>query len=321
MSSTPSWTLESATTDESARSGEPAGSRTDSGRPDAAGTAARSFWAVAARRFRRHRLAMAGLVVVGLLSGAAIGAPLLAPHDPAALDPAAFGAPPSLAHPLGTDVVGRDVLSRLLYGARVSLAVGVSAVAISVVLGVLIGGVGGFVGGLVDAALMRLTDVVLAFPSLMLVLVLVAILGPGLSNVVLVLGLLGWPQIARLVRAEVLRLKGQDFVVAARAIGVPERRILMRHLLPNAFPPVLVAATFGTAQAIIAEASLSFLGMGVQPPTPSWGNLLTDAQSMAVLEGMPWVWAPAGLLIVLTVLSINFVGDGLRDALDPRLKL
>lgn len=321
MSSTPSWTLESATSDESASSGEPAESRTASGRADARSTDGRSFWAVAAGRFRRHRLAMAGLVVVGLLSGAAIGAPLLAPYDPTALDPTAFGAPPSMAHPLGTDMVGRDVLSRLLYGARVSLAVGVSAVTINVVLGVLIGGVGGFVGGLVDSALMRLTDIVLSFPSLMLILVLVAILGPGLNNVILVLGLLGWPQIARLVRAEVLRLKAQDFVVAARAVGVPEGRILLRHLLPNTFPPVLVAATFGTAQAIIAEASLSFLGMGVQPPTPSWGNLLTDAQSMAVLEKMPWVWAPAGLLIVLAVLSINFVGDGLRDALDPRLKL
>lgn len=305
MSSTPSWILESVTSDAAA----------------AGHTDVRSFWAVAARRFRRHRLAMAGLVVMGVLSGAAIGAPLLAPYDPTALDPMAFGAPPSMAHPLGTDMVGRDVLSRLLYGARVSLAVGVSAVTLNVVLGVLIGGVAGFVGGVVDSALMRLTDIVLAFPSLMLVLVLVAILGPGLNNVILVLGLLGWPQIARLVRAEVLRLKAQDFVVAARAIGVPESRILIRHLLPNAFPPVLVAATFGTAQAIIAEASLSFLGLGVQPPTPSWGNLLTDAQSMAVLEGMPWLWAPAGLLIVLAVLSINFVGDGLRDALDPRLKL
>ncbi|MEW6047755.1 MAG: ABC transporter permease, partial [Bacillota bacterium] len=259
-------------------------------------TGGQSSWALALRRFVRHRLAVAGVVVLGLLTVSAVGAPLFAPYDPTALDPMAFGAPPSAAHLLGTDMVGRDVLSRLLYASRVSLLVGVASVGINVALGTLVGGAAGFAGGFVDSALMRLTDVVLSFPSLMLILVLVAILGPGLNNVILVLGLLGWPQIARLVRAEVLRLKGQEFVAAAQAIGVPDGRILFRHLLPNAFPPVLVAATFGTAQAIIAEASLSFLGMGVQPPTPSWGNLLTDAQSMAVLQGMPWLWAPAGLL-------------------------
>ena len=306
MSSTPSWTLASVTSEASAATDPAAG---------------RSFWVQAARRFRRHRLAVAGLMVMAGLSGAALLAPVLAPYDPAALDPLAFAQPPSLAHPLGTDTIGRDVLSRVLHGARVSLAVGVAAVTINVVLGVMVGAVAGFAGGMVDAALMRLSDIVLAFPSLVLVLVLVAILGPGLGNVILVLGLMGWPQIARLVRAEVLRLEAQEFVAAARAVGVPEHRILLRHLLPNALPPVLVAATFGTAQAIIAEASLSFLGMGVQPPTPSWGNLLTEAQSMAVLEGMPWLWAPPGLLIVLAVLAINFVGDGLRDALDPRTRL
>ncbi|WP_324716868.1 oligopeptide ABC transporter permease [Carboxydochorda subterranea] len=297
-------------------------------RPEVAGSAlpaaaarTESFGAVAARRFLRHRPAVASLVVLLLIALAAALAPALSPHDPYALDPTAFGAPPSAAHPFGTDAVGRDVLSRLLYASRVSLLVGVSAVAINVVLGTLLGGIAGWAGGAVDAAIMRVTDMVLAFPLLMLILVLVSVLGPGLTNVVLVLGLLGWPQVARLVRAEVLRLKQQEFVTAARAIGCRGPRILFLHLLPNAFAPVLVTATFLTAQAIVIEASLSFLGMGVQPPTPSWGNLLTDAQSMAVLEQMPWLWAPAGALTVLAVLSINFVGDGLRDALDPRLKL
>jgi len=279
-----------------------------------------SYWALVVRRFLRHRLAVTGLVVLILMSLAALAAPLLAPHDPNAMDLFAFSAPPSVEHPLGTDSLGRDVLSRLLFASRISLSVGLGATLINVVVGVLLGGLAGYLGGKVDSAIMRFTDMILSFPPLMIILVLVSVLGPSLMNVILVLGLLGWPQICRLVRAEILKLKEQDFIQAARALGVPDGRILLRHLIPNAFPPVLVAATFGAAQAIIQEASLSFLGMGVQPPTASWGNLLTDAQSMGVLGSMPWLWLPPGLMIVVAVLSINFVGDGLRDALDPRLK-
>ena len=281
---------------------------------------ARSYWGIVVRRFVRHKLAFTGFVILALLVLAAIFAPWLSPHGPYDMDIEAFGAPPSWNHPLGTDSVGRDILSRLLHASRVSLAVGIGSVLLNVSVGVLLGGIAGYLGGLADSIIMRITEMILSFPPLMIILVLVSILGPSLFNVVLVLGLLGWPQICRLVRAEVLRLKEMEFVTAAKALGIPDQRILLRHLVPNAFPPVLVAATFGTAQAIIAEASLSFLGMGVQPPTASWGNMLTDAQSIGVLGSMPWLWLPAGLLIVVAALSINFVGDGLRDALDPRLK-
>src|SRR5690606_8093687 len=215
------------------------------------------------RRFLRRRLAVTGLVVLILMSLAALAAPLLAPHDPNAMDLFAFSAPPSVEHPLGTDSLGRDVLSRLLFASRISLSVGLGATLINVVVGVLLGGLAGYLGGKVDSAIMRFTDMILSFPPLMIILVLVSVLGPSLMNVILVLGLLGWPQICRLVRAEILKLKEQDFIQAARALGVPDGRILLRHLIPNAFPPVLVAATFGAAQAIIQEASLSFLGIGV----------------------------------------------------------
>lgn len=278
-----------------------------------------TYWAMVARRFMRHRLAVTGLVVLSLMVLGAILAPVLSPHDPNAMDLFAFAAPPSAEHPLGTDSLGRDVLSRLLYASRISLTVGLGVTLINVAVGVFLGGIAGYVGGKVDSVIMRFTDMILSFPPLMIILVLVSVLGPSLVNVILVLGLLGWPQVCRLVRAEILKLKEQEFIMAARALGVPDRRILLRHLVPNTFPPVLVAATFGAAQAIIQEASLSFLGMGVQPPTASWGNLLTDAQSMGVLGSMPWLWIPPGLMIVVAVLSINFVGDGLRDALDPRL--
>ncbi len=280
----------------------------------------RGYWGTVLRRFLRHRLAVTGLILLLLLVFAAIAAPWLSPYNPYEMDVMAFGAPPSPDHLLGTDSVGRDVLSRVLHASRVSLLVGLGAVTLNVVIGVLLGSVAGYAGRRIDSVIMRFTDMMLSFPPLMIILVLVSILGPGLANVVLVLGLLGWPRICRLIRAEMLRLKEQEFITAATALGVPGPRILFRHLIPNAFPPVLVAATFGTAQAIIIEASLSFLGMGVQPPTASWGNLLTDAQSMGVLGSMPWLWIPPGLFIVTAVLSINFLGDGMRDALDPRLR-
>lgn len=279
-----------------------------------------SYWGMVLRRFLRHRLAVWSLIIFMLLVIVAVAAPWLAPHDPYEMDVMAFGAPPSANHLLGTDSIGRDILSRLLYASRVSLLVGVGAVTLNVLIGVFLGGIAGYAGKRIDSIIMRFTDMMLSFPPLMIILVLVSILGPGLMNVVLVLGLLGWPRICRLIRAEVLRLKEQEFISAAIVLGVGESRILWRHLIPNAFPPVLVAATFGTAQAIIIEASLSFLGMGVQPPTASWGNLMTDAQSMGVLGSMPWLWLPPGILLVIAVLSINFLGDGLRDALDPRLK-
>lgn len=281
-----------------------------------------SFWMLALRRFLRHRLAVSGLIAMAVIAVLAAGAAYVAPHSPTALDPVAFQAAPSGTHPLGTDSVGRDVLSRLIYAARVSLAVGVGAVSIYVLIGTAVGAVAGYYGGGVDLVLSRMMDIMLSFPPLIIILFAVSIFGrPSLWNVIIVLGLLGWPALARLVRGQFLALRGLEFVLAARATGASDTRVVLRHVLPNALAPVLVAATFGVANAILIEAALSFLGLGVQPPTPSWGNMLTDAQSLTVLERMPWLWVPPGFMILTSVLSINFIGDGLRDALDPSLRL
>ena len=269
------------------------------------------------QRFRRHRVALVGAIILLVLSVLSIGASVIAPNDPYRVDISAYRQGPQAKYPLGTDSSGRDVLSRLLHAGRVSLSVGLVAVTIYTVIGVVLGALSGFYGGLTDASIMRLADVVLSFPSLILIITVVSVLGPSIYNIMLVIGLLGWPPIARIVRALFLSLREREFVLASRTIGVPNSRIIFRHILPNAIAPVIVAATFGMANAIILEAGLSFLGLGVQPPTPSWGNMLTDAQSLTVLESMPWLWIPPGAMIALAVLSINFIGDGLRDALDP----
>jgi peptide/nickel transport system permease protein len=268
-------------------------------------------------RFRGHRLALIGLALLLVLTLAAVGAPILAPQGPFAVDLRFYRQPPGLAHYLGTDSSGRDVWSRLLYAGRVSLSVGLVAVSIYTVIGVVLGAISGFYRGWVDSLVMRLADIVLSFPSLIIIITMVSILGPSIYNVMLVIGLLGWPPIARIVRGQFLSLREREFVLASRTVGASNRRIIFRHILPNALAPVIVAATFGMAGAILLEAGLSFLGLGVQPPTPSWGNMLTDAHSLTVLESMPWLWIPPGFMIALAVLSINFIGDGLRDALDP----
>ncbi len=279
-----------------------------------------SYWGPILKRFFRHKLALTGLIVLSILVLIAVFAPALAPYDPFKMDVTSFSAGPSDSHILGTDSVGRDILSRLIYASRVSLLVGIGSVLLNVLVGVSLGGIAGYMGGWVDSVVMRITEMILSFPPLMIILVLVSFLGPGLFNVILVLGFLGWPRICRLIRAEIMKIKQSEYILAAHAVGTPNHRILIFHLIPNAFPPVLVAATFGAARAIIIEAALSFLGMGVQPPTASWGNLLSDAQSMGVLGSMPWIWIPPGVMIVIAVLSINFVGDGLRDALDPKMR-
>jgi peptide/nickel transport system permease protein len=271
------------------------------------------------QRFRRHRIAMVGAVILLVVTAGALAAPLVAANDPYRVDISAYRKGPAVGHPLGTDSSGRDVLSRLLYAGRVSLSVGLVAVSIYTLIGVILGAISGFYGGWLDSAVMRLADVVLSFPALILIITVVSVLGPSIYNVMLVIGLLGWPPIARIVRALFLSLREREFVMASRTLGVSNGRIIFRHMLPNALAPVIVAATFGMANAILLEAGLSFLGLGVQPPTPSWGNMLKDAQSLTVLESMPWLWIPAGTMIALTVLSINFIGDGLRDALDPYL--
>jgi peptide/nickel transport system permease protein len=270
------------------------------------------------RAFARHRLALAGACVIAALALIAIFAPLVATHDPNKVDLFATSASPSRDHWLGTDDIGRDVYSRIVYGTRISLSVGLVSVTIYVVIGTVLGAVSGYFGGWIDSTLQRFTDAVMCFPSLIIIIAAVAITGPSIFNVMIVIGLLTWPNICRLVRGQFLSLREREFVEAARSMGARPARIIFRHLLPNAVAPITVAATFGVAAAILTEAGLSFLGLGVQPPTASWGNLINTAQSAAVLQEMPWLWVPAGIMIALAVLSINFVGDGLRDAIDPR---
>ena len=274
----------------------------------------------ALRRFARHRLAVAGLIIVIVAVIIAALLPLLT-LSPEVVDLRAVRQPPSAAHPLGTDLIGRDVLSRVVNGARTSLAVGILAVCLYVVIGTLLGALAGYVGGWLDHVVMRLVDIVLSVPLLLMVIVFVSVVGPGLLSVVTVIGLLGWPGTARLVRGQFLSLRQEEFVVAARVVGASAPRIVLQHLLPNALAPLTVLATFGVASAILLEASLSFLGLGVRPPTPSWGNILNDAQSPTVLSDMPWLWLSPGLAIAITVLAVNFIGDGIRDAVDPRSNL
>ncbi|MFB9325626.1 oligopeptide ABC transporter permease [Paenibacillus aurantiacus] len=272
---------------------------------------------LAARRFAKHKLAVLGLTVTVALALIALLATWLMPHSPYEVT-AQFSSPPSAAHWLGTDQVGRDVLSRLIIAARVSLIVGFATVAIYVAIGTLIGLVSAYFGGRTDAVIMRLTDMFLAFPFMMVILVIVSAIGASLPTIIAVIALFSWPSVALLVRSAVLSLKAQDFVSAGRALGYSTPRLLFRHILPNAIGPIIVNATFGVASAILSEAGLSFLGMGVQPPTASWGNMLSEAQSLTVLTEQPWLWVPAGSMLLVTVLAINFVGDGLRDAFDPK---
>lgn len=276
-----------------------------------------SYWRMIRLRFMSHKLAVAGLIMMGFLILVGIFAPLIAPYDPNAII-GAFSASPSGAHWLGTDQVGRDVLSRLIYATRVSLAVGVITVILYVLIGTVVGAIAGYVGGWVDMLINRIIDVFMSFPSMMVILVLVTVLGTGLSNIIIVLALLGWPAVARLVRGSVLSLRQTEFVRAGIALGFSSPRLIFGHILPNAMGPILVNATFGAAAAILSESSLSFLGMGVQPPAASWGNMLNAAQSITALTTQPWLWIPPGLVIILSVLSINFIGDGIRDAMDPR---
>jgi peptide/nickel transport system permease protein len=272
------------------------------------------FW----RQFRKNRLAMVGGAVVLVLGLVAIGAPLLAPYDPAAYDVKRILMPPGPQHWLGTDQLGRDVLSRMLYGARISMAVGFVSVGIAVLLGTLIGTVAGYYGGRVDELLMRFVDLMLNFPRFFLLLTLIALLRPSIWVIMAVIGFTGWMGLARLVRGEILSLREREFVQGARALGAADARIMARHILPNALVPVLVSATLGVAGAILTESGLSFLGLGVQPPTPSWGNILIDGK--ANIEIAWWLSAFPGLAILVTVLAYNLLGEGLRDALDPRLR-
>ena len=268
------------------------------------------------RRFRRRKGAVFALVLIALFVAVAIFAPLVSPYDPDLQTWTAVRKAPSALHWFGTDDVGRDVLARVIYGARASLLAGVISVAIAVLVGVPIGLISGYVGGFVDALFSRITDAMLACPFLILAIALAAFLGPSLGNAMIAIGITTTPIFMRLTRAQVMAVKVEDYVEAARAVGNPHWRIALRHILPNILPALLVQATLSVAAAIIAEAALSFLGLGQQPPAPSWGSMLNAAQRFLV--NAPWMAIWPGLAIFLTVLSFNLVGDGLRDALDPR---
>ena len=269
------------------------------------------------KRFCRHKLAVVCLIVLAVLILMAILAPLIAPYEPTK-PTGKFSQPPTPEHILGTDKIGRDMYSRILYATQVSLEVGFLATLISTVVGVVLGLISGYFGGAVDKAIMSFTDMVMSFPYILLVLVAAAIFQPGKWSIILILGFVDWPGVARLVRGNVLSLRETNFVKSDITSGMPRRYILFSEILPNTIAPVLVYATSVFALSILDEAALSYLGMGVQPPTPSLGNLLNGAESLSVLTGKPWLWVPAGAVIILLVMCINFVGDALRDALDPR---
>lgn len=275
-----------------------------------------SYLQTVLRRFKRHHLAAFSLIILAVLCGAAILAPIIAPYDPDAIV-GHFSGAPSREFILGTDQIGRDVLSRLLYATRISLLVGVMATLISTVIGVVLGLLAGYFGGVADMIIMRFTDMVMSFPYILLVLVAAAIFKPGLWNIIFILGFVDWPGIARLVRGNVLSLRETNFIKGNIVAGMPLRHILFSEILPNTVAPILVYATSVLAISMLDEAALSFLGMGVQPPTASLGNMLNGAQSLTVLTSKPWLWIPPGLMIVVLVVAINFVGDALRDALDP----
>lgn len=271
----------------------------------------RAFW-------DKYGMLTIGLVIVGIMTIAAILSPFISPFDPDKLNLDYILQPPSLAHLMGTDALGRDIFSRMLHGARISLWVGFVAVGISISLGLILGLVAGYFRGWVDEAIMRLVDVMLCFPSFFLILSVIAFLEPSLINIMIVIGLTSWMGVARLVRAETLSLRERDFVAASRLTGASSTRIIIQHILPNALAPVLVSATLGVAGAILTESALSFLGLGVQPPTASWGNMLLEGKQ--VLEIAPWLSIFPGCAILITVLGYNLLGESLRDLLDPRLK-
>lgn len=275
-------------------------------------------WARAWRRLRRRKGAMVGLVIVLAFVVLALAAPLVAPYDPIATSWSAVRKPPSWAHWLGTDEVGRDVLSRIIWGARASLSAGLVSVGIALAFGVPLGLLAGYAGGWVDALLSRMVDAMLAIPFLILAIALAAFLGPSLSNAMIAIGVTATPVFIRLTRGQTIAAKVEDYVEAARAVGNPHWRIALRHVLPNIVPPLLVQASLAIAGAIIAEAALSFLGLGQQPPAPSWGSMLNSAQRF--IAQAPWMAFWPGVAIFLAVLSFNLLGDGLRDALDPRHK-
>jgi peptide/nickel transport system permease protein len=278
-----------------------------------------SYWGLAWRRLRRHRVAMAGGAIILIFIAAALIGPLLTPYSFDHIDLRHREVLPTPAHLLGTDELGHDVLTRLLYAGRISLSVGFSAALAAALFGTLVGGVAGYYGRWIDNALMRFTDIMFSVPDLPILIILSRYLGGSVAGIIFVISIFAWMGVARLVRGELLKLRRQEFAEAARAIGAHDARILARHLIPNALAPVIVSTTLTVGGAILSEAALSFLGIGIQPPIPSWGNMLQNAQDFVWTT--PWLAIWPGAMIFLTVLCFNFLGDGLRDALDPRLTI
>jgi peptide/nickel transport system permease protein len=272
------------------------------------------FW----QRFLKNKMALAGSGIVIVFFAVSLLAPWIAPYDPGAIDLKLVLMPPSAAHLLGTDQLGRDVLSRMIWGAKISLKVGFAATGLAIFIGTILGAIAGYYGRWVDAVIMRFVDIMLCFPTFFLILAVIAFLEPSIWNIMIVIGLTGWMGITRLVRADFTSLRERDFVLAARGIGAGDLRIILIHILPNAMASVLVAATLGVAGAILTESALSFLGIGVQPPTPSWGNILTAGKDNIDIAW--WLSLYPGLAILLTVLGYNLLGEGIRDSLDPRLR-
>lgn len=286
-----------------------------------------SPWKMVIGRFSNNPIGIAGCAILILLILAVSLAPYISPHDPNALNTSNINKPPSKEHWLGTDELGRDYLTRVLYGGRVSMKVGLFAVGISVTVGSIVGGIAGFYGGWIDNILMRLAEIVMSFPFLPLAITISAVVGTKVPPegkmyiVMMIIGLLSWPGLARLVRGQILSLREQEFVLAAKAMGIKNRKIISRHLLPNTVGYIIVTATLEMADAIMSEAALSYLGLGVTPPVPTWGNLIQYANNLYVLKNRPWLWIPPGICIILAVMSINLFGDGLRDAINPKSKV
>jgi peptide/nickel transport system permease protein len=271
-----------------------------------------------ARKLRKNSLAVFGAAIVATLFVIAVLAPVLAPYDATAIDAKNVLSAPSWQHPLGTDGLGRDVVSRMIYGARISLLVGFVSAGLACLIGLMLGALAGYFGGWIDTLLMRFVDIMLCFPSFFLILAVIAYLNASIWNIMFVIGITSWMGVCRLVRAEFLSLKQRDFMTAAEALGAPPARVILRHGLPNAVAPVFVSFVLGVAGAILTESALSFLGIGVQPPDPSWGNILTEGKS--TIEVAWWLSLYPGLAILITVLGYNLLGEGLRDVLDPRLR-
>lgn len=273
------------------------------------------------KKFMKNKLAVFGLICITLMVIISIGAPLFTNHSVSEGDLYNIRSAPSIEHILGTDDIGRDVFTRILYGGRISIAVGVASMMLQLLIGVTLGSIAGYFGGLIDKIIVRVIDIIMCFPFFVITIALAAVLGGSTLNLILIIGLLMWPNIARIVRGEILSIKENDYVMAAKAIGLGPVEIIIKHILPNILSVILVSSTLSIATGILMEASLSFLGLGVKPPTPSWGNMLVAAQNIAVLQNEWWMWIPAGFMVVIMVLSINFLGDGLRDALDPKMKV